>query len=308
MNALVDHRSLDRTRSTAMAFLLENEGFCVARNLVPAGLISQIGSQLDADFKATPFCQGGFYGERTKRFGRLLARSHDVAKLVMAPVILDLVGRVLGPWCDRIQLNVAQAIEIHPDALAQFPHRDQDMWPDASGSHEYLINVIWPLNAFTADNGATMIWPDSHGRAALQPELSRGPVHATSEPGDAIIFLGSTLHAAGANRTLGTRRAIVIGYSLGWLKPYENPWLAYPPEVARSFAPDLAALAGYRQHRPNLGNFEGQCPSILLGDHVEERLPAIDALRPEQSAALADYVRGQRSQEDPADGSAAPPR
>ncbi|WP_454887074.1 phytanoyl-CoA dioxygenase family protein [Sphingomonas oryzagri] len=291
-----------------MAFLLENEGFCVARNLVPAGLISQIGTQLDADFEATPFCQGGFYGEKTKRFGRLLARSPDVAKLVMAPVILDLVGRILGPWCDRFQLNVAQAIEIHPGALAQFPHRDQDMWPDARGSHEYLINVIWPLGSFTAENGATVIWPDSHGRTALLDDHVGEPVPATSEAGDAIIFLGSTLHAAGANRTRHPRRAIVIGYSLGWLKPYENPWLAYPPRTARTFSPDLAALAGYCQHRPNLGNFEGQCPSVLLGENVGGPLGAIDALRPEQRAALADFVRRQRAQEDAAEGLAAPPR
>lgn len=308
MNALVDHRSIDRARSTAMAFLLESEGFCVARSLAPAGLISQIGRQLDPDFEATPFCQGGFYGEQTKRFGRLLARSPDVAKLVMAPVILDLVSRILGPWCDRVQLNVAQAIEIHPGALAQFPHRDQDMWPGARGSHEYLINVIWPLGSFTTENGATVIWPDSHGRAALREGVTGEPVAATSEPGDAIIFLGSTLHAAGANQTSNARRAIVIGYSLGWVKPYENPWLAYPPEIARSFAPDLAAMAGYCQHRPNLGNFEGQCPSVLLGENAGRPLGAIDALRPEQSAALAEFVRRQRAQEEAAEGLAAPPR
>jgi len=308
MNAPVDHRRLDQARGTAMAFLLESEGFCVARNVVPAGLISRINARLDRDFRETPFCQGNFYGERTKRFGRAIVRSPDVVQLVLAPVIQTLVARVLGSYCDTVQLNVAQAIEVHPGALAQFPHRDQDMWPDARGSHEYLINVIWPLSPFTTENGATLIWPDSHGDNALRDEPPSGPVAATSQPGDAIIFLGSTLHAAGANRTSDMRRAIVIGYSLGWLKPYENPWLAYPPEVARSFTPELASLAGYRQHRPNLGNFEGQCPSILLDECVHARLPAIDALRPERVAALADYVRGQREEEDPAGTAAAPPR
>ena len=84
-----------------------------------------------------------------------------------------------------------------------------------------------------------------------------------------------------------------MSYCLGWLKPYENQWLAYPPEVARGFPPELAALVGYRQHRPNLGNYEGQCPSVLLQRHVPERLAATDALRPDQEALVADYVRGQ---------------
>jgi ectoine hydroxylase-related dioxygenase (phytanoyl-CoA dioxygenase family) len=113
------------------------------------------------------------------------------------------------------------------------------------------------------------------------------------EPGSALILLGSTLHGAGANRTAAVRRAIVTGYSLGWLKPYENPWLAYPPEVARRFSPELAALAGYRQHRPNLGNFEGQCPSVLLTGAPDRPLAAIDALRPDQQDMVAAFAARQ---------------
>ena len=89
------------------------------------------------------------------------------------------------------------------------------------------------------------------------------------------------------------RRGIVVGYSLGWLKPYENQWLAYPPEVARTFPPELAALVGYRQHRPNLGNYEGQCPSVLLDGQATGPLAAIDALRPEQAAMVEAYVASQ---------------
>ena len=300
MNAIVDHRGMDRARATAMAFLLETEGFCVARQIARPDIIARINADLDSDFQKTPFGTGAFYGERTKRFGRLLARSAAVADLVLAPAITRLVERVLGPWCDTVQLNVAQAIEIHPGALAQFPHRDQDMWPDAAGSHEYLINVIWPLTPFTESNGATLVWPDSHGQMAREATASRSPVAATSAPGDALIFLGSTLHGAGANITNLPRRAIVIGYSLGWLKPYENPWLAYPPDIAKHFSPELAGLVGYRQHRPNLGNFEGQCPSVLLQDSIEQHLGAIDALRPEQAEALSSYVAQQRIDRDAA--------
>ncbi len=296
MNAPVNHRPFDAVHAAATAFRLENEGWCLARRLVSPSTIARINAQLDADFDATPFCTGDFYGERTKRFGRLLARSSAVASLVMHPTILALAERVLGPWCDTIQLNVTQAIEIHPDALAQFPHRDQDMWRGAAGRHEYLINVIWPLTPFTETNGATLIWPDTHGAKALEEEAGEGPIVATSDPGDAIVFLGSTLHGAGANMGPDVRRGIVIGYSLGWLKPYENPWLAYPPEVARTFPRPLAELAGYRQHRPNLGNFEGQCPSVLLDDSGHDPLGAVDALRPDQAALLAYYVEKQRGE------------
>ncbi|PZR47879.1 MAG: phytanoyl-CoA dioxygenase, partial [Stutzerimonas stutzeri] len=110
-------------------------------------------------------------------------------------------------------------------------------------------------------------------------------------PGSALMFLGSTLHAGGANRTATSRRGMIISYSLGWLKPYELPWLAYPPEFARTLPPVLAALAGYRAHRPNLGTVEGRCPSFLFGDKGDA-LGAIDALRPEQEELIALYRAG----------------
>jgi ectoine hydroxylase-related dioxygenase (phytanoyl-CoA dioxygenase family) len=113
------------------------------------------------------------------------------------------------------------------------------------------------------------------------------------EPGSALLFLGSTLHGAGGNRTDEVRRGIIVSYCLGWLKPYENQWLAYPPEIAKHFDPELAALAGYRQHRPNLGNYEGQCPSILLTG--ETPTGAIDALRPDQQILVENYVARQRA-------------
>src|SRR3546814_5908758 len=94
----------------------------------------------------------------------------------------------------RSQLNVAQAIEIHPGETRQFPHRDHDMWNGAKGEHEYLINVIWPLTPFTADNGATQIYPYSHGRDGMEKEDVGDPIAAICDPGSAICFLGSTAH------------------------------------------------------------------------------------------------------------------
>ncbi len=215
--------------------------------------------------------------------------------IIEHPKILGIAEDVLGPWCDCIQLNLAQAIAIHPGALAQLAHRDQDMWRGDIGEREYLLNIMWPLDPFTFENGATLIWQHSHGAAALDPApVTADPVVAQCGPGDAILFLGSTLHGGGANVSDAPRRAIVVSYSLGWLKPYENPWLAYPPEVAKHFSPELAALVGYRQHRPNLGNFEGQCPSILLKGELPEQIAATDALRPDQALLLAQHVAGQR--------------
>lgn len=276
------------------ARMLRHQGYCIIPQAVPVATISMLDNDLEPRFQSTPFGQGGFYGETTKRFGRLLAHSAHTAELVQHSLILAIVEDILSPFCDRVQLNVAQAIAVHPGAPAQLPHRDQDMWRAPIGATEYLVNVIWPLTPFASDNGATIIWPQSHGSAALQELPLCDPVPAVMEPGSALIFLGSALHGAGANASESVRRGIIVGYSLGWLKPYENQWLAYPPELARSFDRDLAALIGYRQHRPNLGNYEGQCPSVLLYGDARKPLGAIDALRPDQQAQLEVFLDCQR--------------
>ena len=285
--------SKSSTSASSLIDQLFDQGWAILPNALPGSVIAALDADLSPAFAETHFCQGSFYGETTKRFGRLLKRSSHAETLVRHPLITRTAQQILSSWCDCIQLNVGQAIAIHPGAPAQVPHRDQDMWQAPKGEIEYLVNIIWPLTPFTADNGATLVWPRSHGAQALMPNPVTDPIAVGMEPGSALILLGSTLHGAGANRTAAVRRAIVTGYSLGWLKPYENPWLAYPPEVARRFSPELAALAGYRQHRPNLGNFEGQCPSVLLTGAPDRPLAAIDALRPDQQDMVAAFAARQ---------------
>lgn len=274
---------------------LERDGYCIIPDLLPQSVLASLEADLENSFQHTPLGDGDFYGYRTKRFGSLLRRSEHAARLAMEPTVLGLANSILSGACERIQLNVAQAIEIHPGEVEQFPHCDHDMWSGAKGEHEYLVNIMWPISRFTRDNGATRIYPGTHRKQITSLDQLGEPVVAECDPGSAICFLGSTVHGAGANRSNDVRRAVVIGYSLGWLKPYENPWLAYPPEVAKTFAPELAALAGYAQHRPNLGNFEGQCPSILLQESVPEFPRATDALRPDQQEAVYGFACAQRA-------------
>jgi hypothetical protein len=272
---------------------LLDQGWCVIPDAISPQLIGRLDTDLAGDFRDTPFCKGGFYGARTKRFGRLLARSPIARNLVQHPLILGISAKVLEPWCDTIQLNLTQGLALHPGAPPQLPHRDQDMWRGAIGEMEYLVNVMWPFTHYTRSNGATIIWPESHGSRVLDSEPPAAGFPVELEPGSALLFLGSTVHGAGGNSSRDIRRGAIVSYCLGWLKPYENQWLAYPPAIARGFSPQLAALVGYQQHRPNLGNYEGQCPSVLLQRQVPEHFAATDALRPDQEALIAEFLREQ---------------
>ena len=271
---------------------LRVDGYCIIPDAIAPTRLDALVDDLAPHFERTPRASGPFYGHWTKRFHGLLARSVHMDGFVRHPLILGIVQSILGPACDNIQLNLTQAIEILPGGKVQPPHRDQDMWPVRVEGIEYLVNVMWPFSDYTEENGATLIWPASHRRKAEMLLDPKDAIPAEMNPGEVLLFLGSTLHGGGANRSNQPRRGMIVSYSLGWLKPYELPWLAYPPEVARTFPPELAALAGYRAHRPNLGTFEGRCPSSLLSAVPSEALGAIDALLPEQEAMIERYYDG----------------
>lgn len=274
---------------------LLRRGFCILRQAVSPDFIAALSAGIDERFEATPFCIGDFHGERTKRFHRLLARAPAAADLVMHATVLQSVKIALGQWCDFPEINLTQGVEIHPGAPAQIPHSDQSMWPIPKGSMELCVNVFWPLGSFTAENGATRVWPDTHHKLWDRREPIGDPVVCEMEPGDALVILGSAVHAAGANTTPRPRRAVIVSYCLGWLKAYENQSLAYSPEFARQLDPELAALLGYRWHRPNLGTYDGQCPSILLrSEAAPEHLATVDALADDHQQLVARFASEQR--------------
>ncbi len=268
---------------------LIEQGYAIVRNAVPTALVEQILGEFGDRFDKTPFSVGAFHGEWTKRFHGLLKRAPATRDLVMHPQIVEAARTILGQWCDFPQLNLSQGLSIYPGAPAQIPHRDQTMWPAPKGEMEFSFNVMWPLDPFTANNGATRVWPhthDEHQTYKMSVDDLGEPLVAEMAPGDVFVFLGSVLHAAGANRSDQPRRGIIISYSLGWLRTYENQNLTYDRDFARTLEPELAAMIGYRWQRPNLGTFDGQCPSVLMEEEVSDYLPTVDSFTPAQKVIV----------------------
>jgi ectoine hydroxylase-related dioxygenase (phytanoyl-CoA dioxygenase family) len=262
------------------------------RALASAELIDRVCEELEPWFASTPQCHGDFYGWKTTRFGSVLLKSRAAHELVLNELMLSVMNEVLGPHCDWYQLNLTQAIRIHPEQRQQVPHRDDEMWPHAKGGVEHLVNVMWALSDFTVENGATLIWPRSHFNPLTRELDPSRAVVAEMPRGSALVYLGSVTHCGGANRTQQPRSGLILSYCLGWLKQYENAFLAYPPEVARQFPAAIRDLIGYRIHRPNLGGYEGQDPSVLFETN-SHTLPAVDAVSEATAAELRAYYQSR---------------
>lgn len=267
---------------------LSEQGYAILPHILTAKEVREIAAELDTHFAQTPRCVGDFYGWKTTRMGSVLTKAPSTLPLLLHDAIWPAVEAMLKPACDYVQLNLVQAVRVHEGERAQAPHRDEEMWPGDKHGVPWLINVMWAIDDFTEENGATRLWPKSHTAALdrfIDPDAS---IPTEMSAGSACIFMGSLTHGAGANRSRSHRTGIIMSYCLGWLKTYENQFLAYPPSVARGFPPEVQGLIGYRIHRPNLGGWNGQDPSVLLGEH-DGAAPHVDALPPEIAEELRRY-------------------
>jgi ectoine hydroxylase-related dioxygenase (phytanoyl-CoA dioxygenase family) len=291
------------TRTLSLLDQLRAHGYVILDQLVDRGTIDQVNAELAPWFEPTPRCQGDFYGWNTTRVGSVLFKSPASHALVQHPQILTLMEQLLGPHCDWYQLNLSQAIRLHPGERQQIPHRDDEMWPCLKQGIEYMVNVMWALSDFTAENGATMLWPRSQHQRLPRAADASTAVAAQMPRGSALIYLGSVTHCGGANVTRRDRDGLIFSYSLGWLKQYENAFLAYPPDIARSFSKPIRDLLGYRIHRPNLGHCEGQDPAVALSN-ASRTLATVDALPEAIAQELRSYYSPSTGHE-PASGGGA---
>lgn len=111
-----------------------------------------------------------------------------------------------------------------------------------------VLASMWAISDFTEANGGTHLVPGSHrwpaGRVAREDEIAAAAMPA----GSVLMWMGGTLHGAGANRSDQWRFGVFLSYSLGWLRQEENQYVDLPPQIARTLPKQLRDLAGYRMH------------------------------------------------------------
>jgi ectoine hydroxylase-related dioxygenase (phytanoyl-CoA dioxygenase family) len=190
-----------------------------------------------------------FYPGNTKRISALVAKSETFHRLVTHPVTLAACDAVLKPNCVTYQVHATAALVVGPGATVQVLHREEDPFKFIAPPRPNMVLAsMWAITDFTAANGATNLVPGSHrwpdGRIARDDEV----VAAEMPAGSVLMWMGGTLHGAGANRSDQWRFGVFLSYSLGWLRQEENQYLDVPPDLAQSLPKPIRALVGYRMH------------------------------------------------------------
>lgn len=250
---------------------IKKDGCVVIDNVLSELEHAKLTSDLNAHLDNIPDCQGDFYGYATKRLGLLFNKSDVFCKMALNPKVLSVMNEFLLPSCSQYQINLTQAISIGSNEPQQIMHQDDPMFPFLHNGYEVMVNCMWAIDDFTAENGATVLVPGSHKwprEESLNLDLNDlskdNLVPGEMKKGSVLIYLGSLFHCGGHNKTDKRRCGAVISYSLGWLRQAENSYLGYSQEDLAKMPPLLQEMLGYFVHKPNLGSVNGLDPMSFV--------------------------------------------
>ena len=264
--------------------LLNEHGAVIIDGLLDADRLARLNADLDPLLAAADPAHDHafvnpavamFFGDRTRHVTGVAGKSPVFASDVMVdPVLLGVCDGVLGGNCARYQLNLAHVLDRGPGSEQQLWHRDELVWVHLPVPHrEVQVASLIALEEFTADNGATRVVPGSHRWDRDRLPADHEVAVAAMAAGSAVVYLGSAIHAGGANRTTARwRRGMHLSYVVGWLRTEENHYLAAPLDTARRLPLAAQELLGYAAHDAiadgggYLGTVELQDPTVLMAD------------------------------------------
>ncbi|HZR80096.1 MAG TPA: phytanoyl-CoA dioxygenase family protein [Candidatus Binatia bacterium] len=242
-----------------------DEGYVILEGLLDRTELADITAALAPYERDRPMGRNDFEGDRSQRVYSLAAKGAAFQRLAEHPRIVELLDRVLLP---NYLLSTMQSIRLHPGENAQAWHTDDAFYllprprPSVLG-----VSVIWAIEDFTEENGATEIIPGSHRWAGDHPDERAHEERAAVMPaGSAIVFDAALWHRGGENRSAGTRLAISPQYCQPWLRPQESQLLIVPPDAARACSARMRSLLGYSIHPPFIGQVDGMHPLRLVDD------------------------------------------
>jgi hypothetical protein len=241
---------------------LRTDGYVILRDVLPDPVLEEARNALRPLLDRQAWGKGEFFGNRTRRVHNILAKTRAVDRLVAHPAVLELLrGTLIQP-----QVSIVNAIEIHPGETAQFLHQDDVVFPIARPHPPLIVNTMWALTEFTAENGATQLVPRSQDAT----ELDKNPsiVTAEMEQGSVLVWYGGLFHGGGANSAQRPRLGLNVNYNCAWLRQQENQYLAIPRTVAMSLPDEFLRLLGYDTHIDIYGLVDHRHPLGALGREV----------------------------------------
>jgi ectoine hydroxylase-related dioxygenase (phytanoyl-CoA dioxygenase family) len=236
---------------------LESDGYAIVEGMLSPEEVAAARSDLLRVLRETPTGRNDFEGYRTQRVYALFAKTRTFDKPALDPLLLAVLDEILGHY----QFSAPVGIHIGPGEKAQVLHTDDGIYPIARPHGHLVLNTMWALDDFTAENGATRLIPGSH--TWIEPpegDLEAMTVQALMPAGSVLFYVGSLVHGGGANRTDKPRLGVILEFVVSWLRAQENHFVGVPRETVGELPERLQELLGYNVRPPFLGYADGRHP------------------------------------------------
>jgi ectoine hydroxylase-related dioxygenase (phytanoyl-CoA dioxygenase family) len=233
---------------------LDTQGFTIIEDYLSAAQLQRFRDGL-APYLGTYRGRNSFEGRTTERIYTLVGRGQVFEEATSDRRLLAILDQLLAP---NFLLSANHAICIYPGEQAQNLHHDDGFYPFPRPRRAFSISTIGAIDAFTHQNGGTVMYRGSHKWTAercqaVRMSLARGETTAdtqsvnylTMPAGALCVFQGTLLHGAGANRSEAPRLAYTNHYCEPWARPQENFYLGVPKEKVRAMSREVQILLGY---------------------------------------------------------------
>jgi hypothetical protein len=240
--------------------VIERDGGVIIENFLPPEIIEEIKADLLPKLGNSNPGADNFCGFRTRRMSALFAKTRRVADIVSHPLFLGpaeaLINRPVHYWSGEQQLKIrpgirisaTQLIQIAPGETAQNLHRDQwaVLWRTPQYGRHVRLQIMLAISDFTEENGGTLVVPGSHLWDDTRVPLKTEAISTVMKSGSALLFIGSTYHAGGNNKTTDEyRTGLTIAIDAATLRQEENMYLSLSPDVVKSYPPEIQRLLGW---------------------------------------------------------------
>jgi ectoine hydroxylase-related dioxygenase (phytanoyl-CoA dioxygenase family) len=244
--------------------VIDRDGGVIVEDFLPPETIAELKADLLPRIAACSAGRDVFSGLKTRRMSALFAKTRRVADVIVHPLLLGAAehfvnrpvvygsGEHASAVRPGLRIGASQLIQIGPGEGAQPLHRDHwaMLWRYPDYGRQVRVQVMVAISDFTEENGATRVVPGSHHWSEERLADPSETVPAVMPSGAALLFLGSTHHGGGTNRTADQHRlGLTTGLDSAAVRQEENMYLALAPEVVQSYPEEIQRLLGW-SHTP----------------------------------------------------------
>ncbi len=225
---------------TVITELTQGQGFTVLKDLISDEIASDARSYILAHLD-----EGHENSPGDINLTGLITEGKRFTDLATHPRLLAIAHRLLGSDCKLAALG---AKILKPGCGEGSLHVDYPYWamdPGMPVSPALMMQVIWMLEPFSAENGGTWVAPGSQKYLAHvdNNRFKQEAIQLEGNAGDAMVSHGLLWHQTAVNHATEPRVALLINYSqlsirpMRDLGPFSDNFLAEASDELKALLP-----------------------------------------------------------------------